>query len=233
MSDSILCPICRWESKDPVKEGKLDLHIKYGHTEDEINAAVDDGRLIEINNEFTPSQPNKETTNTTTTKIANRITLEEEIRSAINRNSAENGSNTPDFILATYLIDCLNAFDKAVNYREKLCSPKYIVTKLNGIEPNCQHEFFKCQVPAGDSCVPIYHQVCKLCHWDNTKKIVMPDEIWSGYAMKQLERQKDEIFSDNTKKYLDSLPKCDYVIGYAKCTYHKECTYKKESKLEK
>lgn len=37
--------------------------------------------------------------------------LEEEIREAINRNSFENGSNTPDFILATYLIDCLAAFE--------------------------------------------------------------------------------------------------------------------------
>ena len=36
----------------------------------------------------------------------------------INRESAENGSNTPDFILACYLTDCLNAFDRAVNDRE-------------------------------------------------------------------------------------------------------------------
>lgn len=32
----------------------------------------------------------------------------------INQNSMENKSNTPDFILAAYLEDCLNAFDKAV-----------------------------------------------------------------------------------------------------------------------
>jgi len=107
--------------------------------------------------------------------------LEKEIREAINRNSAENGSNTPDFILATYLLDCLAAFDKAVNYREKIC---------NGTVKSitCTHEFFECQVPAGDSCVPIYHQVCKKCHWDNTKKIIMPENIWNGYAVEQLEK---------------------------------------------
>ena len=46
------------------------------------------------------------------------MSLREEINDAINRNSAENGSNTPDFILAEYLVDCLTAFDKAVNARE-------------------------------------------------------------------------------------------------------------------
>jgi hypothetical protein len=45
--------------------------------------------------------------------------LRDDIESAINRVSAENGSNTPDFILAQYLIDCLAAYDRAVMAREK------------------------------------------------------------------------------------------------------------------
>lgn len=45
--------------------------------------------------------------------------LREEIEHAINRNSAENGSDTPDFILAEFLTDCLAAWDKAVERREK------------------------------------------------------------------------------------------------------------------
>lgn len=44
--------------------------------------------------------------------------LREDIEEAINRNSAENGSDTPDFILAEYLLACLGAFDHAVNKRE-------------------------------------------------------------------------------------------------------------------
>lgn len=40
------------------------------------------------------------------------------IETAINYSSMENGSNTPDFILAEYLKDCLVAFDKAVCARE-------------------------------------------------------------------------------------------------------------------
>ena len=42
-----------------------------------------------------------------------------EIEAAINRSSAVTGSNTPDFILAEYLVDCLMAFDKAVNRRNE------------------------------------------------------------------------------------------------------------------
>ena len=44
--------------------------------------------------------------------------LRAEIATAINRVSAENGSDTPDFILAEYLTDCLAAFDRAVSARE-------------------------------------------------------------------------------------------------------------------
>ena len=47
------------------------------------------------------------------------MALREDIQHAINCNSAENGSNTPDFLLAEYLTDCLAAFDKAVASREK------------------------------------------------------------------------------------------------------------------
>lgn len=45
-------------------------------------------------------------------------TFREELQQLINRNSAENGSNTPDFILAQFLDDSLLAFDHAVNARE-------------------------------------------------------------------------------------------------------------------
>jgi len=46
-------------------------------------------------------------------------TFNEELRSLINRRSRENISNTPDFILAEYLLTCLEAFESASNAREK------------------------------------------------------------------------------------------------------------------
>lgn len=45
--------------------------------------------------------------------------LRKDIEHVINCNSAENGSDTPDFMLAEFLTDCLAAFDKAVTAREK------------------------------------------------------------------------------------------------------------------
>lgn len=43
--------------------------------------------------------------------------LYDEIRATLNRHSAENGSNTPDYVLASFLADCLQAFDTATNRR--------------------------------------------------------------------------------------------------------------------
>jgi hypothetical protein len=54
--------------------------------------------------------------------------LRDQIQHILNAHSAENGSNTPDYILAEYLTDCLNAFDKAVtrrsNWYDELVEPE-------------------------------------------------------------------------------------------------------------
>lgn len=52
-----------------------------------------------------------------------------ELEHIINRNSKENGSDTPDFILAEYLADCLVAFDKAVTKRTEWYRPKQAVAE--------------------------------------------------------------------------------------------------------
>ena len=43
----------------------------------------------------------------------------DKLKELINEYSRENGSDTPDFILAGYMDDCLAAFDAAVTAREK------------------------------------------------------------------------------------------------------------------
>ena len=45
--------------------------------------------------------------------------LRNELSAVLNRFSMENGSNTPDFILADYLMACLAAFDATSRAREK------------------------------------------------------------------------------------------------------------------
>lgn len=55
---------------------------------------------------------------TTTLASEPKTNLLPYIREAINKASAENGSNTPDLILAEYLTICLMAFEKATEQRE-------------------------------------------------------------------------------------------------------------------
>lgn len=46
-------------------------------------------------------------------------TLREDLERVLNTHSAENGSDTPDFMLAEFLLDCLAAYDKTVTARER------------------------------------------------------------------------------------------------------------------
>ena len=45
-------------------------------------------------------------------------TFRKELESLINKHSKENRSDTPDFILAEYLVSCLWTFDRAIQERE-------------------------------------------------------------------------------------------------------------------
>jgi len=50
---------------------------------------------------------------------AGRTEFERELQDLLNRHSKENDSDTPDFVLAAYLQDCLNAFERATRHRER------------------------------------------------------------------------------------------------------------------
>jgi hypothetical protein len=47
-----------------------------------------------------------------------REEFQTELTKLLNRHSEENGSNTPDFILARYLTDCLEVWNSTVRQRE-------------------------------------------------------------------------------------------------------------------
>ncbi len=53
-----------------------------------------------------------------------------ELEELLNKYCRENESNTPDFVLADYLVNCLNAFDKATESRRQY----YKVFKDSGNE---------------------------------------------------------------------------------------------------
>jgi len=46
------------------------------------------------------------------------VSFEKKLESLLNRTCQENASDTPDFILAKYLVGCLNAFNAATKERE-------------------------------------------------------------------------------------------------------------------
>lgn len=48
----------------------------------------------------------------------NKPEFRSELEKLINRTSMENGSNTPDFILAEFLVGCLAAYDHATKTRD-------------------------------------------------------------------------------------------------------------------
>ncbi len=51
--------------------------------------------------------------------------FEKELTMLINKYSIENGSDTPDFILARYLIKCLHAYEVTVGNRDEWFDEKY------------------------------------------------------------------------------------------------------------
>lgn len=59
-----------------------------------------------------------------------------DLESVINRHSLENGSGTPDYVLASYLYACLQAWNEGVNARDQWWSfdPKIggVVSAVDG-----------------------------------------------------------------------------------------------------
>ncbi len=62
-----------------------------------------------------------------------KLTFREELEQLLNRHSKENGSNTPDFVLAKYLESCLTLFDHAVSARDA----------FYGISPRPGHHYIE------------------------------------------------------------------------------------------
>jgi len=97
--------------------------------EDEMIAKTKiDENLYKEAAQIIPSMPIKNISKTKNMPIKNSVQdvvepietkFSKELSSLLNRYSKENNSNTPDFLLAIFLISCLDAFNSTVNAREK------------------------------------------------------------------------------------------------------------------
>jgi hypothetical protein len=63
---------------------------------------------------------------------ADRHDLRSDLKRLLNAHSAENGSNTPDWILADYLMGCLRAFDLATKTRSLLAEARKVLWPEGG-----------------------------------------------------------------------------------------------------
>ena len=62
--------------------------------------------------------------------------FENDLRDLLNKHSMENGSNTPDFILAQYLTTCLATWNIAVQQRERWYGrPKKVSVVAMSVDP--------------------------------------------------------------------------------------------------
>ena len=67
-------------------------------------------------------------------------TLAGDIRRSLNYHTVENESGTPDFILAHYLLQCLNAFQEATKSRAEWRGETVELPSLSRIQPKRAHE---------------------------------------------------------------------------------------------
>jgi hypothetical protein len=98
--------------KDSFKKDLTDIYNKY-FSFDEKATAIGVEDTIEI---FTIGYKTKFANKN---EIIEKVPFEKALQTLINQYSMENDSNTPDYILADYLTDCLDSFNKATNRRNK------------------------------------------------------------------------------------------------------------------
>ena len=73
----------------------------------------------------------------------NTKTFTQELSDLINKYSQEGNSNTPDFILAEYLMDCLRSYNIAITARDNWYDfqpNKYLFTEVDDIKLNSNKE---------------------------------------------------------------------------------------------
>lgn len=98
--------ISEFAGRDLLAEGIL-LNGIVSFSQNDVEQPADQPVTVDVTVSFETIQP-----------LMTNLTFMQELEQLINKHSQENGSNTPDFILANYLKNCLGAFNEAVESRE-------------------------------------------------------------------------------------------------------------------
>lgn len=86
---------------------------------DKAVTATDEGRASSTQSTVAPATPGENKGYPSGTSEAKYTLFETELTALLNRLSMENGSNTPDFIIAKMLTEQLKAFDDAICSRHQ------------------------------------------------------------------------------------------------------------------
>ena len=88
--------------------------------------------------------------------------LRDEMTALLNRHSCENVSGTPDFILADYLVGCLEVWDKSVAAREEWYGCKCV----DQVGPVAEYDLVHVELQNGDLI------------WENDEYLCSGDGLW-------------------------------------------------------
>jgi hypothetical protein len=79
----------------------------------------------------------------------NKDLLSVKIQEIINKNSLENGSNTPDFIIANFMVDSIDLLNKAIRRRDEWQNTKPPITKRTLVEVEGELKYGKKLLDSG------------------------------------------------------------------------------------
>ena len=134
--------------------------------------------------------------------------FKKELESLINRYSFENASNTPDFILAEYLFNCLKAFDTSVTRRDLWYGRFQKPGGGSGPDPEGPSEDTQCFDGGCDENEPSIKYLCYYqLHVDDSTFYmhVIVEATSSNEALEKLESRRGDSFHLQAKGCLGPL----------------------------
>ena len=138
-------------------------------------------------------------------------TFRRELATLLNKHSKENDSNTPDYILADYLIGCLKTFDRTIELRNA-----HFTLPANDIKK--QDDLLETEAQSIADSIN-YHNACAKATLGEVPKITKDDilsitEITNEYVKHKILLTSDYINKEFEKKpYVNNKETRDWVIN--------------------